>query len=133
MLLTAELLQINWKARSSVDESSFYNKLNKLVNKHARLKYITSKNRLFRREVKTAGLNSPWASCRFCRGRGPNGEAVLHTMYMDGACSRKWGDILRISKSYVDTELKRALEYKFGRPVPDPLDTVYQYWDEGAW
>jgi len=66
-------------------------------------------------------------------GRGPYGEAVLHTMYMDGACSRKWGDILRISKSHVDRELKRALEYKFGRPIPDPLDTVYQYWDEGAW
>lgn len=69
----------------------------------------------------------------FVRGRGPNGEAVLHTMYMDGACSRRWRDILRISKSYVDRELKRALEYKFGRPIPDPLDTVYQYWDEGAW
>ncbi|KAL9951543.1 hypothetical protein ACROYT_G044219 [Oculina patagonica] len=66
-------------------------------------------------------------------GRGPNGEGVLHTMYMDGACSRRWGDILRISKSAVDRELKRALEYKFGGPVPDPLDTVYQYWDEGAW
>lgn len=66
-------------------------------------------------------------------GRGPNGEAVLHTMYMDGACSRKWGDILRISKSDVDRELKRTLEYKFRRKVPDPLDTVYQYWDEGAW
>ena len=69
----------------------------------------------------------------FFRGRGPNGEAVLHTMYMDGACSRKWGDILRISKSDVDRELKRTLEYKFRRKVPDPLDTVYQYWDEGAW
>ena len=67
------------------------------------------------------------------RGTGPNGEAVLHTMYMDGPCSRRWGDILRTSKSHVDRELKRALEYKFGRQVPDPLDTVYQYWDEGAW
>ena len=54
-------------------------------------------------------------------------------MYTDGACSRRWGDILSISKSAVDKELKRALEYKFGGPVPDPLDTVYQYWDEGAW
>ena len=69
----------------------------------------------------------------FVRGRGLNGEAVLHTLYASGVCSRRWGDILRISKSYVDRELKRALEYKFGRPVPDPLDTVYQYWDEGAW
>ena len=67
------------------------------------------------------------------RGSGPNGEAVLHTMYTDGACSRRWGDVLSISKSAADRELKRALEYKFGRPVPDPLDTVYQYWDEGAW
>lgn len=66
-------------------------------------------------------------------GRGPSGEAVLGTMYMDGYCSRKWGDILRISKSDVDRELKRALEYKFKRKVPDPLATVYQYWDEGAW
>ena len=69
----------------------------------------------------------------FLRGNGPNGEAVLHTMYTDGACSRRWGDILSISKSAVDRELKRALEYKFGGPVPDPLDTVYQYWNEGAW
>ena len=67
------------------------------------------------------------------RGTGPNGEAVLHTMYMDGPCSRRWGDILRTSKSHVDRELKRALEYKFARKVPDPLDTVYQYWDEGTW
>jgi len=66
-------------------------------------------------------------------GSGPNGEAVLHTMYTDGACSRRWGDILSISKAAVDRELKRALEYKFGGPVPDPLDTVYQYWEEGAW
>ncbi|KAJ7383868.1 hypothetical protein OS493_025744 [Desmophyllum pertusum] len=73
------------------------------------------------------GITTPYG------GRGPNGEAVLHTMYMDGACSRRWGDILRISKSAVDRELKRGLEYKFGGPVPDPLDTVYQYWDEGAW
>jgi len=71
--------------------------------------------------------------CLLVRGSGPNGEAVLHTMYTDGACSRRWGDILSISKSAVDRELKRALEYKFGGPVPDPLDTVYHYWDEGAW
>ena len=38
-----ELLQIDWKASSSVDESfaQFYNKLNKLINKHAPLKTIS--------------------------------------------------------------------------------------------
>ena len=82
--------------------------------------------------LQTTAIILPF-KCFFFRGRGPNGEAVLHTMYMDGACSRKWGDILRISKSDVDRELKRTLEYKFRRKVPDPLDTVYQYWDEGAW
>ena len=82
--------------------------------------------------MQTTAIILPF-KCFFFRGRGPNGEAVLHTMYMDGACSRKWGDILRISKSDVDRELKRTLEYKFRRKVPDPLDTVYQYWDEGAW
>ena len=93
----------------------------------------------FRSEVRRSAIlanynkHSSFHIFFFPRGRGPNGEAVLHTMYMDGACSRKWADILRISKSDVDRELKRTLEYKFRRKVPDPLDTVYQYWDEGAW
>ena len=45
-----------------------------------------------------------------------------------------WGNILKISKDAVDREMKRALEYKFQRNIPEePLDTVYKYWEEGFW
>ena len=68
------------------------------------------------------------------RSVGPNGRAVLHTIANDGGCSDKWGKILQISAKEVDKELKRALKYKFQRDdVPDPLETKYQYWEEGFW
>ena len=68
-----------------------------------------------------------------CSGGGPNNERVLHTVSTNGECSDKWGNILKMSKTDLDTEVKRALEYKFGREVPDAIDTVYKYWDEGVW
>jgi len=70
----------------------------------------------------------------FVSGRGKNGEAVLHLAYKDGECGAKWGQILNsVPKHMVDREVHRAVEYKFNMTVPEPLDTVYQYWDEGAW
>ena len=55
-------------------------------------------------------------------------------MYAKGACSRKWGELmLTLPKTFLDKEIRRALEYKFQREIPDPLQTFYQYWDEGAW
>ena len=67
-------------------------------------------------------------------GRGPSGEAVLHLAYKDGECGEKWGQILNsVPKSMIDLEIHRALEYKFNMMIPEPLDTIYQYWDEGAW
>lgn len=72
--------------------------------------------------------------CYYCRGVGPNGSAVLHTIANNGGCSDKWGELLKISAKEVDKELKRALKYKFQREdVPDPLETKYKYWDEGFW
>lgn len=66
-------------------------------------------------------------------GRGQNGEAVLHVSYKDGPCGEKWGEILKLPKHIMDKEIHRALEYKFNRKIPQPLSTVYQYWNEGAW
>ena len=68
------------------------------------------------------------------RRTGPNGRAVLHTIANNGGCSDKWGSLLKISKDAVDKEMKRALEYKFQRTIPEePLDTVYKHWEEGFW
>ena len=41
--------------------------------------------------------------------------------------------MLTLPKTFLDKEIRRALEYKFQREIPDPLQTFYQYWDEGAW
>ena len=70
---------------------------------------------------------------RVSSGRGRNGEAVLHVSYTDGVCGEKWGEILKLPKQVMDKEIHRALEYKFNRKIPQPLSTVYQYWNEGAW
>ncbi|KXJ06342.1 hypothetical protein AC249_AIPGENE5263 [Exaiptasia diaphana] len=66
------------------------------------------------------------------RGKGTKGEGVLHTMYADGACSRRWRDISNLKKNFLNAEVHRALETKFGTKIPAPLDTAYQYWDS-AW
>lgn len=66
------------------------------------------------------------------RGKGLHGAGVLHTMYNDGACSRRWGDIAKLKKNFLDAEVHRALENKFKTKIPHPVDTAYHYWDS-AW
>ena len=59
MFFNMELLQIDWKTSSSVDESfaQFYNKLNKLIYKHALLKTISRQQaKQFARPWITSGL-----------------------------------------------------------------------------
>ena len=55
-----ELLQIAWKASSSSVEESFaqfYNKLNKIINKHAPLKTISrQQTKQFAKQANTSGL-----------------------------------------------------------------------------
>ena len=51
---------------------------------------------------------------------------MLHLAYKDGECGEKRGSILdSVSKSMVDLEVHRAIEYKFNMTVPN--------WNEGAW
>jgi len=59
------------------------------------------------------------------------GSCILCTN-TDGACARRWKEIADLKTDYVDDEIHRALEAKFGVKVPKPVDTVYQYWD-AAW
>ncbi|KJE91085.1 hypothetical protein CAOG_02274 [Capsaspora owczarzaki ATCC 30864] len=67
-------------------------------------------------------------------GRGPNGEAVLHTIYADGPCGTHWQRIVYESKSSLDAAVKRQLSYIFpGAQVPDSMASEYALWDEGAW
>ena len=58
---------------------------------------------------------------------------MLHTIANNGGCSDNWGNIFKVSKDAVDKEIKRALEYKFQREIPEPMDTAYKYWEEGFW
>jgi Cft2 family RNA processing exonuclease len=52
----------------------------------------------------------------FCtlRDKGTNGEGVLHTVYADGACGRRWNDIAQMEENFIDIEVHRALETKYG-------------------
>ncbi|KAL9968631.1 hypothetical protein ACROYT_G020746 [Oculina patagonica] len=66
------------------------------------------------------------------KGRGPNGEAVLHTSYAKLHCAVKWGELLKISKQQTDRLIHEALERLFpGVSIPKPLETVYYYWENG--
>jgi len=65
----------------------------------------------------------------YLRGYGTNGEGVLHTIYTDSQCARRWKDIAQLDKDYIDIEVHRALEAKYGIKIPKPIDTEYQYWD----
>ncbi|XP_044166868.1 uncharacterized protein LOC114947034 isoform X3 [Acropora millepora] len=62
-----------------------------------------------------------------------NGKGVLQTIANTGSCSDEWGYKLKLSKDIVDREVKRALEYKFQRKIPNALSTVYKYWESGFW
>ena len=63
------------------------------------------------------------------------GKGVLQTIANKGYCSDEWGSKLKISvnNDVIDREMKRALEYKFQRKIPDALSTVYKYWENGFW
>ncbi|XP_015780440.1 PREDICTED: uncharacterized protein LOC107358349 [Acropora digitifera] len=65
--------------------------------------------------------------------KSDNGNGVLQTIANTGSCSDEWGSKLKFSKDVVDREMKRALEYKFQRKIPDALSTVYKYWENGFW
>lgn len=62
-------------------------------------------------------------------------KGVLQTIANKGSCSDEWGSKLKISvnNSVIDREIKRALEYKFQRTIPEALGTVYKYWENGFW
>ncbi|KAJ3089713.1 hypothetical protein HK102_005702 [Quaeritorhiza haematococci] len=48
------------------------------------------------------------------RGRGPNGEAVLHTSYAEGECADNyWASATN--------------------EIPDPIQVIYHLWDDGGW
>lgn len=70
--------------------------------------------------------------CFFYRGYGINGEGVLHTIYIDGDCARRWKQIYDLKTDYIDVEVHRAMEAKYGVKIPKPIATEYQYWDP-AW
>ncbi|KAK2564359.1 hypothetical protein P5673_011784 [Acropora cervicornis] len=64
-----------------------------------------------------------------------NSKGVLQTIANKGSCSDEWGSKLKISvnNDVIDREMKRALEYKFQRRIPEALSTVYKYWENGFW
>ena len=68
----------------------------------------------------------------FFRGKGTKNEGVMHTMYNDGECARRWRDIAKLRKHFLDTEVHRAMEKKFESKIPKPLHTAYQFW-ASAW
>ena len=65
--------------------------------------------------------------------KSQNGNGVLQTIANTGSCSDEWGSTLKISKDVIDSEMKRALKYKFQIDIPDALSTVYKYWENGFW
>lgn len=68
----------------------------------------------------------------FSRGYGTKGEGVMHTVYTDGICAKRWKEIADLKVDYIDNEIHRALEEKYGINIPKPIATIYQYWDS-AW
>ena len=64
-------------------------------------------------------------------GRGVNGEAILQMSYSADACSTLWGSIAERSPHLLNKELTRSLRNLFPKvTVPEPLETVYQYWKD---
>ena len=67
-------------------------------------------------------------------GRGPKGEAVIQLSYSWTACAIKWGELSKLPKAVFESEIKKAVQEVFsGMVVPEPLDMVYKYWENGAW
>jgi len=78
------------------------------------------------------GLSTIVLCMFYSRGYGLNGTAVMHTVYVDGACAETWRDVAQLKTDYIDFEIHKALEAKYEVKVPEPIDTEYQYW-ESAW
>jgi len=67
-------------------------------------------------------------------GRGSDGEAVLQLSYARDGCAVKWGELSKLPKAVVESELKKAIQEVFpGAVLPDPLDMVFKYWEKVAW
>ena len=67
-------------------------------------------------------------------GRGPQGEAVLQLSYARRACAVKWGELSKLPKAVLESELKKAIQVVFpGGILPEPLDMVVKYWEKEAW
>ena len=67
-------------------------------------------------------------------GRGPQGEAVLQLSYARRACAVKWGELSKLPKAVLESELKKAIQVVFpGGILPEPLDMVVKYWENKAW
>ena len=66
-------------------------------------------------------------------GRGPHGEAVLQLAFAWGACAVKWGELSKLPKAVLVSELKKAIQEVFpGVVLPEPLDMVFKYWEKVA-
>jgi len=66
--------------------------------------------------------------------RGPHGEAVLQLSYAWRACAVKWGELSKLPKAVLQSELKKAIQEVFpGAILPEPLDMVFKYWEKVAW
>ena len=67
-------------------------------------------------------------------GKGPQGEAVLQLSYARRACAVKWGELSKLPKAVLESELKKAIQVVFpGAALPEPLDLVFKYWEKEAW
>ncbi|XP_020627217.1 uncharacterized protein LOC110064503 [Orbicella faveolata] len=67
-------------------------------------------------------------------GRGPKGEAVFQLSYAWTACAVKWGELSKLPKAVLESELKKAIQEVFpGAVLPEPLDMVFKYWEKVAW
>ena len=67
-------------------------------------------------------------------GRGPHGEAVLQLSYARRVCAVKWGELSKLPKAVLESELKKAIQVVFpGGILPEPLDMVVKYWEKKAW
>ena len=66
-------------------------------------------------------------------GRGPHGEAVLQLSFAWKACAVKWGELSKLHKAVLESELNKAIQEVFPEAVlPEPLDMVFKYWEKVA-
>ena len=74
------------------------------------------------------------ASDRDFSGRGPHGVTVLQLSYALRVCAVKWGELSKLPKAVLESELKKAIREVFlGAVLPEPLDMVFKYWEKEAW